>query len=153
MKGFNNTLSNNKDTIHLPTKAGNEDGGSITHEELFYVMDTPSRYIAILGKEWQTRMKAIPSIVHHVLKFPALDDIFVIELKEEQLGSNYDCFTLAENRGIINVDFSKAEAAEPVRFQSRLKSTSAQKRSQKLLILVLVPMHHLMKILYNFADY
>ncbi|KAL5702453.1 hypothetical protein ACHQM5_027671 [Ranunculus cassubicifolius] len=70
LQTFTSTTVGTLGTIRIPISIGNDTEGWITKEELFWVMDCPTRYNAILGRAWTHRMNAVISTLHQVMKFP-----------------------------------------------------------------------------------
>ncbi|XP_074356281.1 uncharacterized protein LOC141695980 [Apium graveolens] len=63
--GFSGEMKRTIGEIHLPTYAG-----GINLLQKFLVIDAGSTYNIILGRSWIHDMRAIPSTVHQVIKFP-----------------------------------------------------------------------------------
>ena len=52
--------------------------GSVNLQTEFIVIQAPSPYNAIMGRDWLHRMKAIPSTLHQKLRFPTKDGIMEV---------------------------------------------------------------------------
>ncbi|XP_060202082.1 uncharacterized protein LOC132630522 [Lycium barbarum] len=72
--GFNMSSETTKEEIDLPMEAG-----GIIKMIKFYVIDDNMQYNAIFGRPWLQDMKAIPSTLHLLLKFPTLGGIRQIQ--------------------------------------------------------------------------
>ncbi|XP_060178081.1 uncharacterized protein LOC132608014 [Lycium barbarum] len=70
LNGFNMESETTKGEIILPINAG----GMIKHTK-FYVIEGDLSYNAIFGRTWLHDMKAVPSTLHLLLKFPTPDGI------------------------------------------------------------------------------
>ncbi|XP_019235470.1 PREDICTED: uncharacterized protein LOC109215810 [Nicotiana attenuata] len=66
--------------------------GGVTLETTFHIMDQASAYNAIVGRSWIHPMRAIPSILYQIIKFPTLSRIFSI--RGEQRMSR-ECYRIA----------------------------------------------------------
>ena len=78
MVGFNWTLTWPLGATSLKVQAGTKK----TKIE-FPIIDTPSLYNAILGRPWLHAMGVVPSMLHHLLRFPIEHGIE--EVKGDQL--------------------------------------------------------------------
>ncbi|XP_059315801.1 uncharacterized protein LOC132066515 [Lycium ferocissimum] len=73
LNGFNMACETTKGEITLPVNAA----GIIQHTK-FYVIDGEMRYNALLGRPWLHIMRAVPSTLHQMLKFPTLEGVKII---------------------------------------------------------------------------
>ncbi|XP_070049921.1 uncharacterized protein [Nicotiana tomentosiformis] len=73
LTGFNNAVERTSGEITLPVL----DGG-VTLETTFHIMDQDTAYNAIIGRPWIHAMKAIPSSLYQVIKFPTPWEVFSI---------------------------------------------------------------------------
>ncbi|XP_016447058.2 uncharacterized protein LOC107772085 [Nicotiana tabacum] len=73
LTGFNNAVERTSDEITFPVLA---DG--VTLETTFHIMDNDTTYNAIIGQPWIHTMRAIPSSLYQVIKFPTPWGIFNI---------------------------------------------------------------------------
>nr|XP_009768224.1 PREDICTED: uncharacterized protein LOC104219268 [Nicotiana sylvestris]XP_016436679.1 PREDICTED: uncharacterized protein LOC107762800 [Nicotiana tabacum] len=71
--GFNNAFERTSGEIMLPVLAG-----GVTLETTFHVMNQDTTYNAIIGRPWIHAMRAIPSSLYQVIKFPTPWGIFSI---------------------------------------------------------------------------
>nr|XP_016503143.1 PREDICTED: uncharacterized protein LOC107821232 [Nicotiana tabacum] len=65
LTGFNNAVKRTSGEITLPILAG-----GVTLETTFHIMDQDMAYNAIIGRPWIHTMRAIPSSLYQVIKFP-----------------------------------------------------------------------------------
>nr|XP_009792389.1 PREDICTED: uncharacterized protein LOC104239455 [Nicotiana sylvestris] len=65
LTGFNNAVEQTSGEITLPFLTG-----GITLETTFHIMDQDTTYNAITGRPWIHAMKAVPSSLYQVIKFP-----------------------------------------------------------------------------------
>ncbi|XP_019239749.1 PREDICTED: uncharacterized protein LOC109219733 [Nicotiana attenuata] len=65
LTSFNNAVERTSGEITLPVLAG-----GITLETTFHIMDQDTAYNAIIGRLWIHAMKAVPSSLYQVIKFP-----------------------------------------------------------------------------------
>nr|XP_016452453.1 PREDICTED: uncharacterized protein LOC107777000 [Nicotiana tabacum] len=65
LTGFNNAVERTFGEIVLPILAG-----GVTLERTFHVMNKETTYNAIIGHPWIHTMRAIPSSLYQVIKFP-----------------------------------------------------------------------------------
>ncbi|XP_019252647.1 PREDICTED: uncharacterized protein LOC109231439 [Nicotiana attenuata] len=73
LTGFNNAAERTSGEIALPVLAG-----GVTLETMFHIMDQDTAYNAIIFRPWIHAMKAIPSRLYQVIKFPTLWAVFSI---------------------------------------------------------------------------
>ncbi|XP_059315776.1 uncharacterized protein LOC132066488 [Lycium ferocissimum] len=71
--GFNRTCETTKGEITLPVNTV----GIVQHTK-FYVIDGKMRYNALIDRLWVHNMRAVPSTLHQMLKFPTPDGIKTI---------------------------------------------------------------------------
>nr|XP_016466154.1 PREDICTED: uncharacterized protein LOC107788921 [Nicotiana tabacum] len=71
--GFNNAVERISGEITLPVLAG-----GVTLEMTFHIMDHSTAYNAIVGRLWIHPMRAVPSSLYQVIKFPTPWGIFSI---------------------------------------------------------------------------
>nr|XP_009783704.1 PREDICTED: uncharacterized protein LOC104232252 [Nicotiana sylvestris]XP_016509345.1 PREDICTED: uncharacterized protein LOC107826826 [Nicotiana tabacum] len=67
LTGFNNAIEQTFGEIAQPVLAG-----GITLETMIHIMDQDTTYNAIIGQPWIYAIKAIPSSLYQVIKFPTL---------------------------------------------------------------------------------
>nr|XP_009794267.1 PREDICTED: uncharacterized protein LOC104241061 [Nicotiana sylvestris] len=65
LTNFNNAVERTSEEITLPVLAG-----GVTLETMFDVMNQDTTYNAIIGRPWIHAMRAIPSSLYQVIKFP-----------------------------------------------------------------------------------
>nr|XP_016503713.1 PREDICTED: uncharacterized protein LOC107821775 [Nicotiana tabacum] len=70
---FNNSVERTYREITLPIMAG-----GVTLETMFHIMDRDTSYKDIIGRPWIHAMKAVPSSLYQVNKFPTLWGVFSI---------------------------------------------------------------------------
>ncbi|XP_060202184.1 uncharacterized protein LOC132630640 [Lycium barbarum] len=70
LNGFNMACETTKGEITLPVNAA-----GIVQYIKFYVIDGEMRYNALLGSPWLHIMRAVPSTLHQMLKFPTLEGV------------------------------------------------------------------------------
>ncbi|XP_070035982.1 uncharacterized protein [Nicotiana tomentosiformis] len=70
LNGFNMASETTKGEIILPVNVV----GTI-QEIKFHVIEGDMRYNALLGRPWIHNMRAVPSTLHQMLKFPTLDGV------------------------------------------------------------------------------
>ncbi|XP_070032052.1 uncharacterized protein [Nicotiana tomentosiformis] len=73
LTGFNNAVERTSGEITLPVLAG-----GVTLETTFHITDKDTTYNAIIGRPWIHTMRAIPSSLYQVIKFPTPWGIFSI---------------------------------------------------------------------------
>ncbi|XP_009783872.1 uncharacterized protein [Nicotiana sylvestris] len=73
LTGFNNAVEQTLGKIVLPVLAR-----GVTLETTFHVMNQETAYNAIIGHPWIHTMRAIPSSLYQVIKFPTLWGMFSI---------------------------------------------------------------------------
>nr|XP_016513859.1 PREDICTED: uncharacterized protein LOC107830744 [Nicotiana tabacum] len=73
LTGFNIAVERTYDEITLSVLAG-----GVTLETTFHIMDHDTTYNAIIGRSWIYTMRAIPSNLYQVIKFPTSWGIFSI---------------------------------------------------------------------------
>nr|XP_009594178.1 uncharacterized protein LOC104090715 [Nicotiana tomentosiformis] len=71
LMGFNNAVEWMSGEIMLPVLAG-----GVTLETTFHFMDQDMAYNAIIGRPWIHAMKAVPSSLYQVIKFPTPWGVF-----------------------------------------------------------------------------
>nr|XP_016442138.1 PREDICTED: uncharacterized protein LOC107767600 [Nicotiana tabacum] len=76
LTGFNNAVERTSAEITLPVLAG-----GVTLETTFHFMNQDIAYNAIIGKPWIHAMRAIPSSLYQIIKFPTSWGIFSIRGK------------------------------------------------------------------------
>ncbi|XP_059285933.1 uncharacterized protein LOC132039474 [Lycium ferocissimum] len=74
LNGFNMACETTKGEITLPVNTA----GVVQHTK-FYVIDGEMKYNALLGRPWIHMMRAVPSTLHQLLKFPTPDGIKKIQ--------------------------------------------------------------------------
>nr|XP_016476932.1 PREDICTED: uncharacterized protein LOC107798444 [Nicotiana tabacum] len=79
LTGFNNAVEQTSGEITLPVLAG-----SVTLETTFHIMDQDTSYNAIIGRPWIHAMKAVPSSLYQVIKFPTLGEYSASEERNVQ---------------------------------------------------------------------
>ncbi|XP_019255169.1 PREDICTED: uncharacterized protein LOC109233760 [Nicotiana attenuata] len=84
---FNNVVERTSREITLPVLAG-----GVTLETTFHIMNQATAYNAIVGRPWIHPMRAIPSSLYQVIKFPTPWGIFII--RGEQRTSR-ECYRIA----------------------------------------------------------
>jgi hypothetical protein len=89
---FNQTETEALGEICLPVSTG-EDEDEVTVNTSFFVLDVPAKFNAILGRNWIHAMKAVPSTLHQVIKFPGPNGI--MELRGDQIEA-HGCFAVPE---------------------------------------------------------
>ncbi|XP_016490959.2 uncharacterized protein LOC107810675 [Nicotiana tabacum] len=85
LTGFNNALKRTSGEITLPFLAG-----GVTLETIFHIMDQDMAYNSIIGRPWIYSMKAIPSSLYQIIKFPTLWGVFSIR-GEQRTYREYHC--------------------------------------------------------------
>ncbi|XP_059302253.1 uncharacterized protein LOC132054224 [Lycium ferocissimum] len=70
LAGFNMSSETTKGEIDLHVKVG-----GVVKQTKFYVIDGDMRYHGIFGRTWLHEMKAVPSTLHILIKFPTPDEI------------------------------------------------------------------------------
>nr|XP_009774019.1 PREDICTED: uncharacterized protein LOC104224135 [Nicotiana sylvestris] len=73
LTGFNNAVERTSGEIVLPILAG-----GVTLEMTFHVINQETTYNAIIGRPWTYSMRAVPSSLYQVIKFPTPWGIFSI---------------------------------------------------------------------------
>ncbi|XP_019261572.1 PREDICTED: uncharacterized protein LOC109239459 [Nicotiana attenuata] len=98
LTGFNNTAERTSGEITFPVLAG-----SVTLETTFRIIDQDTTYNAIIGRPWIHSMKAIPSSLYQVIKFPTPLGIFSIRGEQRTSREYYnialDCKTTQQMKG------------------------------------------------------
>ncbi|XP_070040662.1 uncharacterized protein [Nicotiana tomentosiformis] len=87
LTGFNNAVEQTSGKITLPVLAG-----GVTMETTFHIMDQVTIYNAIIGRPWIHTMRAIPSSLYQVIRFPTPWGIF--RIRGEQCTSR-ECYHIA----------------------------------------------------------
>jgi len=70
LNGFNMASETTKGEIILPVNVA----GTIQNTK-FHVIEGDMRYNALLGRPWIHNMRAVPSTLHQVMKFPTSDGV------------------------------------------------------------------------------
>ncbi|XP_019250916.1 PREDICTED: uncharacterized protein LOC109229822 [Nicotiana attenuata] len=87
LTGFNNAVERTSGEITLPVLAG-----GVILETTFYLMDQDTAYNTIIGRPWIHAMKAVPSSLYQVIKFPTSWGIFSIRGEQR---SARECYRIA----------------------------------------------------------
>ncbi|XP_074301460.1 uncharacterized protein LOC141632850 [Silene latifolia] len=77
--GFSGETTNSLGEIVIPTYAG-----GINKQVRYLVIDGPSTYNVILGRQWLHLMKAVPSTYHQCVKFPTPWGVEIIRGDQEE---------------------------------------------------------------------
>ncbi|XP_059302101.1 uncharacterized protein LOC132054039 [Lycium ferocissimum] len=70
LSGFNMASETTKGEISLPVSIE-----ATIQQTLFYVIEGDMKYNALLGRPWIHSMRAVPSTLHQMLKFPTLGEV------------------------------------------------------------------------------
>ncbi|XP_019259243.1 PREDICTED: uncharacterized protein LOC109237391 [Nicotiana attenuata] len=89
LTGFNNAVERTSGEIVLPVLAG-----GVTLETTFHVMNQETTYNAIIGHSWIHAMRAIPSSLYQVIKFPTPWGIFSIRGEQH---TAQECYRIAQD--------------------------------------------------------
>ena len=73
LSGFNMASETTKGEISLPVNIE-----ATIQQTLFYVIEGDMKYNALLGRPWIHSMRAVPSTLHQMLKFPTLEGVKTI---------------------------------------------------------------------------
>ncbi|XP_059310228.1 uncharacterized protein LOC132061418 [Lycium ferocissimum] len=73
LSGFNMASETTKGEISLPVNIE-----AAIQQTLFYVIEGDMKYNALLGRPWIHSMRAVPSTLHQLLKFPTLEGVKTI---------------------------------------------------------------------------
>ncbi|XP_070022592.1 uncharacterized protein [Nicotiana sylvestris] len=87
LTGFNNTIEQTSEEITLPVLTG-----GITLKTTFHIMDQAAVYNAIVGRPWIHPMRAVPSSLYQVIKFPTLWGIFSIQGEQR---TSRECYCIS----------------------------------------------------------
>ncbi|XP_075100872.1 uncharacterized protein LOC142176661 [Nicotiana tabacum] len=97
LTGFNNTIEQTSEEITLPVLTG-----GITLKTTFHIMDQAAVYNGIVGRPWIHLMRAVPSSLYQVIKFPTLWGIFSIQGEQRTSRECYyismDSMTTQQNK-------------------------------------------------------
>ncbi|XP_016451092.1 uncharacterized protein LOC107775822 [Nicotiana tabacum] len=80
---FNNAVERTSGEMTLPVLVG-----GVTLETTFHIMDQDTAYNAIIGRLWIHIMRAIPSSLYQIIKFPTPCGIFSIR-RERRISREY----------------------------------------------------------------
>nr|XP_016498222.1 PREDICTED: uncharacterized protein LOC107816979 [Nicotiana tabacum] len=89
LTGFNNAVERTSGEIALPVLAG-----GVTLETTFCVINQDTAYNTIIGKPWIHAMRAIPSSLYQVIKFPTPRGIFSIHSEQR---TAQECYRIAQD--------------------------------------------------------
>jgi len=73
LNGFNMASKTTKGEIILPINVA-----GTTQYTMFHVIEGNMRYNALLGRPWIHSMRAVPSTLRHMMKFPTKDGVKVV---------------------------------------------------------------------------
>ena len=79
--------------------------GPINLQTEFIVIQAPSPYNAIIGRDWLHRMKVVPSTLHQKLRFPTRDR--VMEVNGDQVVAKKCILTTIEQKALREVSSTK----------------------------------------------
>ncbi|XP_019254957.1 PREDICTED: uncharacterized protein LOC109233523 [Nicotiana attenuata] len=89
LTGFNNAVERTSGDIVLPVLAG-----GVTLETMFHVMDQDTTYNAIIGRPWIHAMRAVPSSLYQVIKFPTPWGVFSIQGEQR---TAQECYRISQD--------------------------------------------------------
>ncbi|XP_019241947.1 PREDICTED: uncharacterized protein LOC109244903 [Nicotiana attenuata] len=89
LTGFNNAVTRTSGEITLPVLSG-----GVTLETTFHVMNQDTTYNSIIGQPWINAMRAIPSSLYQVIKFPTPWGIFSIRGEQR---TAQECYRIAQD--------------------------------------------------------
>ncbi|XP_019257882.1 PREDICTED: uncharacterized protein LOC109236121 [Nicotiana attenuata] len=89
LTGFNNAVERTSGDITLPVLAG-----GVILETMFHIMDQDTAYNAIIGRPWIHTMKAVPSSLDQVIKFPTPWGVFCIRGEQR---TAQECYRIAQD--------------------------------------------------------
>ncbi|XP_060183148.1 uncharacterized protein LOC132613113 [Lycium barbarum] len=78
LNGFNMACETTKGEITIPISMA-----GTTQQTKFYVTEGDMGYNALLGKPWIHLVRAVPSTIHHVLKFPTPEGIKTVHGEQQ----------------------------------------------------------------------
>ncbi|XP_019228076.1 PREDICTED: uncharacterized protein LOC109209287 [Nicotiana attenuata] len=89
LTGFNNGVERTSGEISLPVLAG-----GVTLETTFHIMNQETAYNVSIGRPWIHAMRAIPSSLYQVIKFPTPWGIFSIRGEPR---TAQECYRIAQD--------------------------------------------------------
>ncbi|XP_059285871.1 uncharacterized protein LOC132039401 [Lycium ferocissimum] len=105
LNGFNMACETTKGEITLPINMA-----GTTQQTKFYVIEGDMGYNALLGRPWIHLVRAVPSTMHHILKFPTPEGIKTVR-GEQQAAKKM--FAVEESVKITKVpDWNEGESAK-----------------------------------------
>nr|XP_009622593.1 uncharacterized protein LOC104113971 [Nicotiana tomentosiformis] len=87
LTGFNNVVERTSGEITLPVLAG-----GVILENTFHIMDQDTTYNAVIARPWIHAMRAIPSSLYQVIKFPTPWGVFSIRGEQR---TSLECYHIA----------------------------------------------------------
>ncbi|XP_019235160.1 PREDICTED: uncharacterized protein LOC109215537 [Nicotiana attenuata] len=103
LTGFKNAIKRTSQEITLAVL-----DGSVTLETTLHIMDQDMAYNAIIGRPWIHTMKAVPSILYQVIKFPTPWGVFSIRGEQH---TARECYRIAQDCTYTQQLKGKAESA------------------------------------------